>query len=404
MAGEWVTMRLGEFVHLQRGHDLPDERRRPGDVPVLGSFGVTGWHDQARAAGPGVTIGRSGASFGVVSYSAVDYWPLNTALYVVDFHGNLPRFAYYFLKTLDFARFNSGSAQPSLNRNFIHPLEVQIPPAPEQAAIAELLGALDDKIEQNRRVSKTLAAMAQAIFQSWFIDFDPAQAEAGKRSSRYNRAIEAIPSTCLTESPAGEIPEEWSPGSLGNIVSRRAERAGSRDVVILSAVSTGKLIRSDEQFARRVYSEETNNYLAVHQWDLAYNPSRINIGSIGMLEEDIVGAVSPVYVVVQPHPKYRWFLDFFLRRQSTRERINTLASGSVRQSLSFQDFASIPCVVPPILALEEFDRLWLPLRDRIQACETECSTLAHLRDSLLPKLISGEMRIAHAERKISAAS
>lgn len=85
----------------------------------MGSFGITGYHDTSIATGPGVTVGRSGGSFGVVTYVPDDYWPLNTALYVIDFHGNDPRFAYYLLKSLDFTRYNSGSAQPSLNRNFI---------------------------------------------------------------------------------------------------------------------------------------------------------------------------------------------------------------------------------------------------------------------------------------------
>jgi type I restriction enzyme, S subunit len=142
----WKQVPLGEFVTLLRGHDLPEEDRRPGSVPVLGSFGVTGWHDEPRASGPGVTVGRSGASFGVVSYSPVDYWPLNTALYVIDFHGNDQRFAYYLLKLFDFKRYNSGSAQPSLNRNFVHPVPVSVPPLAEQLTIAHVLGTLDDKI------------------------------------------------------------------------------------------------------------------------------------------------------------------------------------------------------------------------------------------------------------------
>jgi len=81
-------MTLEEFVSLQRGHDLPDLQRRPGKVPILGSFGITGYHDTPKAKGPGVTIGRSVASFGMVSYSPIDYWPLNTVLYVTDFKGN----------------------------------------------------------------------------------------------------------------------------------------------------------------------------------------------------------------------------------------------------------------------------------------------------------------------------
>jgi type I restriction enzyme S subunit len=120
----WKPSTLGDFITLQRGIDLPETRRKPGNIPVIGSFGITGYHDEARVVGPGVTVGRSGASFGAVSYSPVDYWPLNTVLYVRDFHGNDPDFAYYFLKTIDFQKYNSGSAQPSLNRNYIHPISI----------------------------------------------------------------------------------------------------------------------------------------------------------------------------------------------------------------------------------------------------------------------------------------
>ena len=204
-------MPLGDFVTLQRGHDLPEAKRRPGDTPVLGSFGVTGWHDTARAAGPGVTVGRSGASFGVVSYSPVDYWPLNTTLYVVDFHGNDQRFAYYFLKQLDFRIYNSGSAQPSLNRNFIHPIPVDIPPLHDQRAIARILGTLDDKIELNRRMNQTLEEMARALFKSWFVDFDPVRAKAALKQHALGHDTD----------PDGE-PSEKGAAPAGNWTVERA--------------------------------------------------------------------------------------------------------------------------------------------------------------------------------------
>jgi type I restriction enzyme S subunit len=211
MAGEaWKRMPLGDFVTLQRGHDLPDKRRRPGSVPILGSFGITGWHDEARSSGPGVTVGRSGASFGVVSYSPCDYWPLNTALYVIDFRGNDPRFAYYFLKQFDFKGYNSGSAQPSLNRNFIHPVPVNVPPPAEQRAIAHILGTLDDKIELNRRMNETLEVMAQALFKSWFMDFDPVHAKAeGRQPARMDVGTAALFPDSFIESELGLLPKGW---------------------------------------------------------------------------------------------------------------------------------------------------------------------------------------------------
>ena len=177
MAGEWRDITLGDFVSLQRGHDLTEPDRRPGSIPVVGSAGHNGFHDTALCKGPGIVVGRSGASFGQVHFSPVDFWPHNTGLYVTDFKGNDQRFAFYFLKALDFDRYNSGSAQPSLNRNFIYPIPVRIPPVAEQKAIAAVLGALDDKIELNRRMNATLEAMARALFQSWFVDFDPVRAK-----------------------------------------------------------------------------------------------------------------------------------------------------------------------------------------------------------------------------------
>src|SRR6266508_3640393 len=215
MVGDgWARMPLGEFVTLQRGHDLPDEQRRPGNVPILGSFGITDWHNEAKASGPGVTIGRSGASFGVASYSPVDFWPLNTALYVIDFHGNDERFAYYFLKCFDFQGYNSCSAQPSLNRNYIHPVLVDVPPPSEQRAIARILGALDDKIELNRRMNETLQAMARALFKSWFVDFDPVHANAEGRITGLPKQMADLFPGRFKDSEMGEIPEQWTVGTI----------------------------------------------------------------------------------------------------------------------------------------------------------------------------------------------
>ena len=105
----------------------------------MGSAGQNGCHNIAKAKGPGVVIGRSGASMGKVHYSENDYWPHNTCLYVTDFLGNSPRFAYYVLSTLDLAGFNSGSAQPSLNRNYIYGMPLRIPHRIEQDAIVGVL-------------------------------------------------------------------------------------------------------------------------------------------------------------------------------------------------------------------------------------------------------------------------
>lgn len=411
MAGEWSRMPLGEFVTLQRGHDLPDERRRPGTVPVLGSFGITGWHDTAKARGPGVTVGRSGASFGVVSYSNTDYWPLNTALYVIDFHNNDERFAYYLLKQFAFGGYNSGSAQPSLNRNFIHPVPIDVPSVDEQRAIAHILGTLDDKIELNRRTNETLEAMARALFKAWFVDFEPVRAKLEGRWQR-GQSLPGLPAHLydlfpdrLVESELGEIPEGWRVSTIGGEVSvcggatpstKEPEfwEGGSHCWATpkdLSALQFPVLMDTDRKITDAglakigsgllpggtvlLSSRAPIGYLAI-----AEVPTAINQGFIAMRCD---GVLPNVFVL-----------------QWCRENMDAIvgnANGSTFQEISKSNFRPIPIVVPPEPVLAGFRRSADVLHLKLVENERESRSLAQLRDTLLPKLISGELRVPDAE-------
>ena len=116
-----------------------------------------------------------------------------------------------------------------------------------------------------------------------------------------------------------------------------------------------------------------------------------------MSKKDYIGAVSPIYIVFKPKQSWQWFLEQFIRLKSTNSKIIQLSSGSVRQSLSYEDFASIPLTLPEINILEEFNKIFCSLREKIIHNENECGVLRSLRDTLLPKLISGELRIPDAE-------
>ena len=136
----WETKKLVDVATLQRGFDLPTQDRSSGDVPLVTSSGISDTVSKSAIHGPGVATGRSG-SIGNVFFIDEDFWPLNTVLYVKDFHGNDPRFVFHLLKNFDLKRFATGAGVPTLNRNFVHDELVNVPPLPEQRRI---VGILDD--------------------------------------------------------------------------------------------------------------------------------------------------------------------------------------------------------------------------------------------------------------------
>lgn len=404
----WPTMPLGEFVTLQRGHDLPTERRRWGGVPVLGSFGITGWHDEARAPGPGVTVGRSGASFGVVSYSPVDYWPLNTALYVVDFHGNDPRFAYYFLKAFDFRNYNSGSAQPSLNRNFIHPVRVAIPPLPEQRAVATFLGAIDDKIKLNRRMSETLETMARALFTAWFVNFEPVRAKAQGRDTDLPEQIAELFSDRLGDSVLGEIPAGWTVGRFGDVVEHLRE-------------PDNPLVSPETLFAHYSIPAFDNGQVAELEFGNAIKSVkwRVPAGTILLsklnpeIERVWVPDVAPgeravcstEFLVLRPRePFTRAYAYCLARSPLLRQQVEALVTGTSRshQRARAEAILDLPVALPLPQLITAFDSSVRDVQERVLAAHRETNILTTLRDALMPKLISGELLVPQAKQVVEA--
>ena len=148
MAPSWITTTIGAQVLLQRGFDITKAQQRSGTVPVVSSGGVSSYHDTPSANGPGVVLGRKG-TLGSVFYLDQDYWPHDTTLWVKDFKGNVPRFVYYFFRSMsaELLALDNATADPALNRNHVHPIEVLWPSRRTQEAIVDVLGVLD---EQNR--------------------------------------------------------------------------------------------------------------------------------------------------------------------------------------------------------------------------------------------------------------
>ncbi len=158
----WEEKRLGDVATLQRGMDLPIHNRTPGEVPVYGSNGIDGFHSETPLVGPGVITGRSG-TIGFVYFCQEKYWPLNTTLYVKDFHRNEPRFVFRLLESLKLDRFTAATGVPSLNRNFVHPTSVHLPPLPEQRRIAKILDTVDEAIRATEQLIAKLKQMKQGL-------------------------------------------------------------------------------------------------------------------------------------------------------------------------------------------------------------------------------------------------
>lgn len=165
MKSGWQIKKLVDVATLQRGFDLPTKNRVSGDVPLVTSSGISDTHNRSAVRGPGVATGRSG-SIGNVFFINEDYWPLNTVLYVKDFHGNDPRFVFHLLKNFDLKRFASGSGVPTLNRNFVHDELVNVPPLSEQQRIVGILDEAFAGIATAKANAEKNLQNARALFES----------------------------------------------------------------------------------------------------------------------------------------------------------------------------------------------------------------------------------------------
>ena len=399
MAGEWAEMPLGDVITLQRGFDLPSQNRKPGKVPIVSSSGVSDYHSEVGVKGPGVVTGRYG-TIGQVFFIKEDYWPLNTTLWVKDFHGNDPHFASYLLRTVDFQSCSDKSSVPGVNRNDLHRIPVLLPPLAEQKAIAAVLGTLDDKIELNRRMNATLEAMARALFQSWFVDFDPVRAKLdGRPPVALDPATAALFSEHLEDSPLGHIPKGWTAQRLPDAIEvnpRRTLKSGA-----IAPYLDMKNLPTQGHSAEEVIDREFSSGTKFHNGDTLLariTPCLENgkTGYVDFLEDGQVGWGSTEYIVLAPKPPLPPQFGYLLARSDAlrTHAIQNMTGTSGRQRVPSECFNTFWLAVPTPAVSRRFDELTAPLMAKIKANSTESRTLATLRDTLLPKLLSGELSVA----------
>ena len=201
----------------------------------------------------------------------------------------------------------------------------------------------------------------------------------------------------FTNSEFGQIPTGWKVTTLGNVTNNIRDRVHSENYRVLSALNTGILQPSDEYFTKQVFSKDISNYIVVRENDFAYNPARVNIGSLGINDLGYTGCVSPVYVVFRTDPHYCNFFRFFVKSKRFQEEVKTRASGSVRQAMNYSDFALIKLIYPSKSIVNEFNSMVDPIWKAINQLNSENGKLSELRDYLLPRLISGELDVSNVE-------
>jgi len=338
----------------------------------------------------------------------------------------LPRYLYMFLRSSLFqaqvAFLCTGSAQPQLPIRDINRVEIPIPPPEEQHAIAHILGTLDDKIELNRRMNETLEAMARALFKSWFVDFEPVRAKAEGRDPDLPKALADLFPDSFEDSEMGEIPEGWRVTVLGDVLTE-LETGGRPNGGVSGCVYGIPSIGAESIVGLGVFDYSKTKYVPQEFFD-GMTKGRVQSRDVLLYKDggrpgefephltlfgdgfpfDVCGINEHVYRLRVKKEMGQHFLLFWLSSRLSMEEMRSRGTGVAVPGLNSTQVKSLTTLVPADRITEAFDGLIDPWIARVLASCNESRTLATLRDTLLPKLVSGQLHVKDAERFIQEAT
>jgi type I restriction enzyme S subunit len=299
----------------------------------------------------------------------------------------------------------AGHGTGRLNSDELKSLRVRLPPAPEQGAIAHILGTLDDKIELNRRMSETLEAMARALFKSWFVDFDPVRAKMEGRDPGLPTPLADLFPARLVDSELGEIPEGWEVGTLTSLSALNPEgwtknsRPAEIEYVDLANTKWGRI----DAVTRHASADAPSRAQRIlRPGDTIVGTVRPGNGSYALISRaGLTGSTG--FAVLRPtFPTCTTFVYLAATSRENLETLAHLADGGAYPAVRPEVVAATPAVVPDSNVLTAFSRATDSLFAAIAQNERESRTLAALRDALLPKLVSGELRVADADKLVAS--
>jgi len=376
----WHDCTLGDVIKLQRGHDLPDRVRVDGPVPVVSSSGITGRHNVAKANPPGVVTGRYG-TIGEVFYVDEPYWPLNTALYVVDFKGNDPRFIAYLLRSTLRNYQSEKAAVPGVDRNVLHLLKVRVPDRETQASIVDVLAVYDDLIENNGKRIAQLEEAARLLYREWFVHLRFPGHEHAK--------------------VVDGVPEGWERRYLADVVTTQYGYTASAEDEPVGP----KFLRGTDINKRTFIDWSTVPYCP--EQGLDFDKYALQVGDILVIRmadpgkvalvEKSIRAVFASYLVRLQVSDAQEVPPVFLFQTLLDDRyqgfIRSSSGGATRKTASAVLLTDFHFVLPPRVLLDLHVEQVQPLREMTNNLVDQSARAGEARDLLLPRLMNGEIAV-----------
>ena len=393
MSSEWTRTTWGEVATLEYGKALRDYQNIAEGFPVYGTNGPIGFHDTALCKTPGVVIGRKGAYRGV-HYSSRPFFVIDTAFYLKPKAEIDMRWAYYALLTCDINNMDSGSAIPSTSRDEFYKLPVFVPPLAQQVLIAEFLAKFDDRITLLRETNTTLESIAQALFKSWFVDFDPVDAKMqGRAPEGMGEATAALFPDSFEESEFGSVPKGWQVKSLDSVASflnglalQKFPPTGDNDLPVIKIAQ----LRKGDTVGADLASRSIKPEYVIQNGDVIFSWSgslevEIWCGGEGALNQHLFKVTSDVF------PK--WFYFLWTRHHLEYFRQVAASKATTMGHIQRAHLTDAKVFVPGEEVLHAANIVLAPIMQRVIENSLQAYNLAAVRNTLLPRLISGQLQI-----------
>lgn len=376
----WKEIHFKDFITLNRGFDLPNNKIEEGDYPVVASTSIKAYNKKYKVSAPCVITGRSG-SLGTVQFVNQNSWPLNTTLYVKDFKKHDPRFVYYFLQTMNFDSFNSGAGVPTLNQNHLHFLKINIPKTTDhQQRIASILYTYDDLIEVNNKRIELLEQSAHELYKEWFVRMR----FPNYQNTKFNKGI----------------PEGWEIVRIDNLYNTSAGGTPKSDVNSyyengnINFVKTGDLNDSFIQDTPTKITElglKNSSAKIFPSYTVIFAMYGNTIGKMGVLAKE--AATNQACCAITPKTKiYNWEYIFY-SLYIFREQLISLGMGAAQQNINQDEIKKFKIYKPEEELIERFNKIVSLNFNQIENLQKQNQQLTEIRNRLLPRLISGKLEV-----------